>query len=48
LVSDGHLLLVIFVWRFLTIYLGMFVGLIILHRDLLNLFRKDVTSRAPT
>jgi glycosyltransferase 2 family protein len=48
LVSDGHLLLVIFVWRFLTISLGMFVGLIILHRDLLNLFRKDVTSRAPT
>lgn len=48
LVTDGHLLLVIFVWRFLTIYLGMIVGLIILHRDLLNQFRKDLPPRAST
>ncbi|MFO8002903.1 YbhN family protein [Thioalkalivibrio sp.] len=48
LVTDGHLLLVIFVWRFLTIYLGMIVGLIILHRDLLSHFRKDLSPRAPT
>lgn len=41
LVTGGHLLQVILVWRFLTSYLGMIVGLIILHRDLLSLFRKE-------
>ncbi|MCG5501655.1 lysylphosphatidylglycerol synthase transmembrane domain-containing protein [Ectothiorhodospira lacustris] len=48
LVTGGHLLLVVLAWRFLTIYLGMVVGLIILHRDLLHLFRKDFQPRAPT
>ncbi|MBK1672634.1 lysylphosphatidylglycerol synthase transmembrane domain-containing protein [Ectothiorhodospira shaposhnikovii] len=48
LVAGGHLLLVVLAWRFLTIYLGMIVGLVILHRDLLHLFRKDLSRREPT
>jgi uncharacterized membrane protein YbhN (UPF0104 family) len=33
--GSGHLLLVTVAWRFVTIYLGMLIGLIILQRELL-------------
>ncbi|MFP4161637.1 MAG: YbhN family protein [Ectothiorhodospira sp.] len=33
LVAPGHVLLVTFCWRLLTIYLGMFIGFLILKRD---------------
>ncbi|MDR9467094.1 lysylphosphatidylglycerol synthase transmembrane domain-containing protein [Marinospirillum sp.] len=36
LVSGGHLLLVILAWRFLTIYLGMLIGLGVLQKDLIQ------------
>lgn len=34
--SSGHLLLVTVAWRFITIYLGMLIGLVILQRELLE------------
>jgi uncharacterized protein (TIRG00374 family) len=33
--SSGHLLLVTIAWRFITIYIGMLIGLVILQRELL-------------
>lgn len=36
LVSPGHLVLVTFTWRLLTIYLGMGVGLLVTQRELLR------------
>lgn len=36
LVSAGHLVLITVAWRFLTIYLGMAVGLVVLQRELLR------------
>lgn len=40
LVSSGHLLLVILVWRFLTIYLGMLIGWTLLQKDLIQRWRQ--------
>ncbi|MBS3804114.1 MAG: flippase-like domain-containing protein [Oleiphilaceae bacterium] len=34
MLTGSHLILVILVWRLLTIYLGMFVGLLVFHREL--------------
>jgi uncharacterized membrane protein YbhN (UPF0104 family) len=36
ILTGGHLLLVIVAWRFLTIYVGMIAGLIVLQRELLK------------
>jgi uncharacterized membrane protein YbhN (UPF0104 family) len=36
ILTGGHLLLVIVGWRFLTIYIGMIAGLIVLQRDILK------------
>lgn len=33
--SSGHLVLVTIAWRFITIYIGMLIGLVILQRELL-------------
>ena len=38
--TSGHLVLVTLAWRFITIYLGMLIGLVILQREL-ALKRKD-------
>lgn len=37
ILGGAHLVLVILSWRFLTIYLGMFIGLLLFQRDLANL-----------
>jgi hypothetical protein len=36
ILANNHLLLVTFSWRFLTIYLGMLLGLFILQRYLVQ------------
>ncbi len=48
LVSGSHLLLVTLVWRLLTIYLGMLIGLIIFRRTLArDLLTKRTEGRVP-
>ncbi|HEV8077715.1 MAG TPA: lysylphosphatidylglycerol synthase domain-containing protein, partial [Marinobacter sp.] len=36
ILAPSHLLLVIVAWRFLTIYLGMLIGLVIMQRELMR------------
>lgn len=36
ILSSGHLVLITVAWRFITIYLGMLIGLIILQRELID------------
>jgi len=36
ILSGNHLVLVTLSWRFLTIYLGMIIGLIVLQRELIK------------
>ncbi|HET8849693.1 MAG TPA: lysylphosphatidylglycerol synthase transmembrane domain-containing protein [Marinobacter sp.] len=41
LLPGSHLILVIVAWRFLTIYLGMLVGLVVLQRELVKNHRRQ-------
>ena len=41
ILAPTHLLLVIFAWRFLTIYLGMLIGLVVMQRELIRQRRAD-------
>ncbi|GGC59836.1 lysylphosphatidylglycerol synthase transmembrane domain-containing protein [Marinobacter halophilus] len=41
ILSGNHLVLVTVVWRFLTIYLGMIVGLLVMQRDLIKSHRSN-------
>lgn len=40
-VQSNHLLLIIFSWRFITIYLGMLIGMVTLQYEMLASRRKD-------
>ncbi len=44
ILANNHLLLVTFSWRFLTIYLGMLIGLIVLQRYLVKSAHKQDVS----
>ncbi|ATZ73122.1 TIGR00374 family protein [Idiomarina sp. X4] len=44
ILANNHLLLVTFSWRFLTIYLGMLVGLVVLQRYLVKSVQKQDVS----
>jgi uncharacterized membrane protein YbhN (UPF0104 family) len=41
ILAPSHLLLVIVAWRFLTIYLGMLIGLVIMQRQLIQQRRAE-------
>jgi len=41
MLTGNHLVLVTVAWRFLTIYLGMLVGLVVMHRELLKAHRRQ-------
>jgi len=41
ILTGNHLVLVTVAWRFLTIYLGMLIGLLVMHRELLKAHRRQ-------
>jgi len=40
ILSGNHLVLVTIAWRFLTIYLGMLIGLLVMQRELIKSHRR--------